>query len=1266
MKFSRLLPSLLLTCCLVGTFAACDEAADPTPPSEDVVVEYIPSPTTILRSDTGSDSSAASAISVMKYLRENINPDIAITTDWVKRGEEVPALNGELVIGVTNRAESTAEYDALVNARPNSTKDWSIREVNGAVLITGASDEALASACEYFIANYITDEGIRVPKGEVYEYKHIYPEINIGSDSIFDYAIAPTDNYFFSGAVEYLRAKVSTAIGWQLPSEGSKTITTALDTSLDDTKYHIQLNSSGIAVTGGTYDAVVSGVEKLTSLMLAGAAESAYNTTGSVSFHTPDTKEPTVTGSYTSIGDATWLIDDYRYHHSGWDIDYSGDKPQNAVTYASSYASAVIRDTSVLEKCGIYRPIQVQTDGVITLDLVASVGALDGFSIGVIDSENNQDAVTIVASEGKLTVGDKTAAEFSKGVQKLYLQMKIDLDRKVCTLIINGKESGELPFSGSAECIDQLVIESTPAATVSLTPSYIAMYRNMPVIERFTMGYDGQIPAGWNITGDCSITEGEDMRLVGETTASQSFDAFDGKAAFELKFLANTQSDGVKFVLSGGGKDAVSVTLQELGIFQGEDMLRHYNSNFWYTLRFEADTRTQSAQIKINGKSLGWFKFENSVTSFDNIRITTPDGSDIQVDDIVVSQINDYEDYVPAPLSAGSDGYYVAAQVCSLWRNGYHFGWDVISPYPELEPVLGYYDEGIVEVADWEIKYMAEHGVDYQLYCWYASTVGSPIKMPNMYDALHDGYFHAKYSDQIKFAFMWENANGSHPGSSDNFRKYIIPYWVEYYLTDERYMTIDNKPVITVFSTNTLIEDFGSAANVKAEFEYLREVCRGLGYDGAIIMCQGASASQLESFGADATYAYNWGKSNTSTAYINNVMSRYNAGAGTVPTISVGFNNVAWATTRSALITPEDYKVALEWVRDTYSQNAQKEGNEWMSKSIVLSTWNEYGEGTYIMPAENLHGFAYLDAVREVFAPDNEYENIVPTESQKERLSNLYPQDRHLLRADYKMEASVSGEDYGSVHTWDFSSGAEGWMHGFGLSDFTTAGGTLKGTSSGSDYAVYSADNLNIDLTGIAAIHVRIKSSITTTMEIFYTTTSATTWAQNRSVSAPINKSGEYVDIYLPTVGKSTFTGTLKQLRIDPGSTTGSTFEIEMVELMCDEPRYSFVSGDFSTPFRSFYPYEDDGVLMFTIDPRTALLAYTKCTTEWDSETESITVRRQDKFVTFTIGSKTAKTNSGDVTLSHVVEEVDGLPVVPFDDMVSLLGLENTSITYNK
>lgn len=410
---------------------------------------------------------------------------------------------------------------------------------------------------------------------------------------------------------------------------------------------------------------------------------------------------------------------------------------------------------------------------------------------------------------------------------------------------------------------------------------------------------------------------------------------------------------------------------------------------------------------------------------------------------------------------------------------------------------------------------MAEHGVDYQLYCWFStSNSKTPIKTPSFSDALHKGYFNAKYSDQIRFAIMWENKNGSPKGSSsENFRNVVIPYWVEYYLTDPRYMTIDNKPVIAVFLQTQLVEDFGSAKGVKAEFDYLRAVCRGLGYDGAVILCQVSSTEasllrQAESFGADAVYAYNWGKSNTSEAYISYI-NKQAAVMSTVPTISIGFNNVAWKGTRSELITPRDYKTALTWVRDSYGP---KYKNSWVGKSLMLSTWNEYGEGTYLMPSGGLHGFGYLDALREVFAPNNRYENITPTAAQLSRLGSLYVSGRKMLSAEYR---------------------------------FTPVGKT----------------------------------------------------------------------------------------------------------------NYILVNNDRQLEFTAYMPELRDGVMMVPFDPKSGLLTFMGCGFSWDAAAKALTVLHNGDRMTFVVGSNTAMLNGNPVKLSHKVESVDGLPMLPIDDLTGKLGI---------
>ena len=116
--------------------------------------------------------------------------------------------------------------------------------------------------------------------------------------------------------------------------------------------------------------------------------------------------------------------------------------------------------------------------------------------------------------------------------------------------------------------------------------------------------------------------------------------------------------------------------------------------------------------------------------------------------------IYDYADYCPVPNKVESPDYTLIMSVCSLWREGTHYGWDYVSPWDETTPVLGYYDEGIPETADWEIKYMVEHGIDFQSFCWYPDKKDAPFKNLECRYHLHDGFMNAEYSHMMKYCLI--------------------------------------------------------------------------------------------------------------------------------------------------------------------------------------------------------------------------------------------------------------------------------------------------------------------------------------------------------------------------------------------------------------------------------------------------------------------------------------------------------------------------------
>jgi len=750
---------------------------------------------------------------------------------------------------------------------------------------------------------------------------------------------------------------------------------------------------------------------------------------------------------------AHYLLDDRSTITSGWSIDSRGGIPgksqnTNSLTDISNeYGVAFIRD------------ISIQTTGNMTLETQFSIASgSDGLYYQFTDSDGKV-AYKLFTDNGVFNLltpdGTIKALDLAAEKKSYSLKVTVDLDAKVCDTIINSVDYGVTPFAESCKNIAQYKIGTSDEDIISAVPSANRLFANYTVNEQFNQLSDTGLPFGWTAEKsldavDLSAKSGELVySMPGDSDASvkKTFDALTGKVALETIFYVPQKTNGISFQMRSGETIAAGFSTQNSMFYANDTMLYNYTPNVWYTIRIEADTDTQTAVIKVNHKIMGTVSFANTVSSIDNIVFSfkTADAATMKLDNVYVYQIpTEPQDYVPEPIPAPSDDYYVGINICSLWRNGQHQGWDAISPFDELKPNLGYYDDGVTEVSDWEIKYMVEHGIDFQLYCWYSSESNKPIKTTRLSDNMLYGFMDAKYSDKMKFALLWEAANGSHPSSSEAFRKDFVPYWVEYFFKDKRYMVIDNKPVIAVFGANKLVTDFGSESAVKAELDYVREVCRGLGFSGAIFMAcssgtDDASLTSVKNSGFDAVYAYNWGTSGYNADFtIESIDKQQNRKIiDVVPTISTGFNSVAWHATRFPNMSLDSFDKVTSWFKAT-ALKKYAEGS-WQSKFVMLSTWNEYGEGTYMMPS-GLNGFGYLDHVRSAFTSAAvEHEDAKPDEDQIKRLGYLYPQNRAIIKPlrNYKTIPPSN-----VAKTWSLAADSNDWSFG-NIESFTPKDGVL-------------------------------------------------------------------------------------------------------------------------------------------------------------------------------------------------------------------------------
>ncbi len=382
-------------------------------------------------------------------------------------------------------------------------------------------------------------------------------------------------------------------------------------------------------------------------------------------------------------------------------------------------------------------------------------------------------------------------------------------------------------------------------------------------------------------------------------------------------------------------------------------------------------------------------------------------------------------DYVPKPQPAKTD-YINLMHYCALWKEGTHYGWKKIEPWPERRPAIGWYDEGTPEVADWHIKYALEHGINGFIYCWYRAHYEPQIEH-RLGHAIHDGLFQARYGDMFTFTIMWENGCAKGVKDEADLLDNVLPFWIENYFTHPSYLKIDNQPVLFVWQPRILIPQLGGPEQTKQAFAKMRARCREAGFDGLrIIACMNAAnamlGKQIAESGWDAVTGYGLtpagvepvGRDTAGLAYRDHadVLSRYkqtwidrDASTGSmpdIPNVVMGWDTRPWGRVKrgkgSYINDPqaENFEAAC---RDAKELVDAKPADRWDSKIVVFDNWTEFGEGHYIEPTTGT-GFTFVNAIKRVFCSDWAPESV--TDIIPEDLGMRPPQRRYEeVRAGY-------------------------------------------------------------------------------------------------------------------------------------------------------------------------------------------------------------------------------------------------------------------------
>ena len=1009
-----------------------------------------------------------------------------------------------------------------------------------------------------------------------------------------------------------------------------------------------------------------------------------------------------------AYGEAYYIAEGYgmNWRAGGWNVDDRFD-----IYNTTGFYKLTLNDHSDSEFKSFFREFDEEIKGILRLETIVVVNSTNGAAYIAFENAKGDKIVKLAEQDGYWTLTGKSesiksdasipsAAETRKS---FVVTLEINLDKNTAFAVIDNKYVGEVSISEDAS-LTRVIYGLEKIGSGSIELNNADLNKNYVLSERFLALSDTahRTPAFWDVKGGFALTRNgsghyDDRYSMiakiskGQTSvATRSFDPIYGKIAFETFVLLPEKVDGASVSLMSAGNEILKFETINGKFVMGDVVLHDYIANVWQNLHIDADTETGIAKIYINGKVRATVNF--TAESFDSVKIEfAPDKTaEMWFDDVVLYNLYDYADYPARPQVAESTDYNVGVNVCWLWRsqNGSE-GWQQSSSFSEVEPYLGYYDEGLRETADWELKYMAEHGIDFMNVCWYATTdsLTDPLKkMRNSYGALHDGYMYAKYSDLVDFCILWEN---THPGATnfEQFKEIIWNYWKEYYFSDQRYLRLDNKAVLTVWSLDIMKNVFGGTEeSVNAAIEWMNQELIEMGYDGLILLAsvQGtqttAAFETYAKYGLDGTYAYHYGTEGYDPKHqINANRANYKNSLGIsyhVPTVSTGFNQLPRNDSRHPLITADDHLAVCE---DVKALLAQYNTGTWMDNTVMISNWNEYTEGTYIFPCEQ-NGFTYLENIRKAFTNDTSDHSkidVKPTEAQVQRVSHLFP-DNHSAIRWYQNEASDEqkqlndANSYTSVQELSLAS----WKNrDKQRGKITISGSKITGRPArpeSLDIGIYTELKDPINASDATILHIRMQSTVKGKLEVFFGTGS---WSEGCKVTTGITKVDTMVDYYIPMSSNSNWTGEISHLRIDPVEASDCEFTIELIELMnyCpDESNILGVNINHCDYEYTFFPVAtSDGDWEVVGDTSCAkdrpgsrnngFFALMMLYHKWDRFTGTLTIKtRDEKTIVFTVGSDKIEVDGKQQNLGYTFTLRDGLPVFRIKSLCDLLGYKYT------
>ena len=986
-----------------------------------------------------------------------------------------------------------------------------------------------------------------------------------------------------------------------------------------------------------------------------------------------------------------------------WNVDDRGNPTLNQLSNYTGSFSDFAKDSLV----AVRRYITPVTNQHVVLETSVSLkDAGDGFSI-YLSSPDKTPVVGLVSKGGYWGVLGKTETmskiAYVDGINDFKLDM--DLAGKKAILYVNGEFACEGEI-GDFDSLNEIIFSTSDEGIMSFGFVTTRLYMNYNMFDSFRWEALEKAPYDYKVTGNVLVKskntgdfDSQSVMMNGASSATKTFEPMTGAFVTEAYVLPVTDANKASYELKNGSESVVKIDMEN-GVYSiGGKKIWQYHGDIWQIIRVEKSSDGK-AVVRLCGKDVYEFDYKGAVDTI----VITNEGKELWFDDVKAYNTYDFVDYVSQPVAVNEkDDYTLCMSVCSLWHEGTHYGWDFVAPYDELIPVMGFYDEGLPETADWEIKYMVEHGIDAFQPCWYAgtSTADNPMKIArnNQY-AIHDGYFNAKYKDMVDICIMWENQGFTSGLNVEKFKKLLWNYWVDYYFTDPNYLSFDNKAFLTIYRMDTFLSCFETGEQAMEVLDFMREDIKNYGYDDIIITfnCYQNNANSYDvtakdkGLKFDGFVPYHWGIDAYNPTFVIDQHNRGYTGKGDnfiVPCASTGRNIIGWEQTRSPIATHEQHVEVLEFIKNDYLKRAEADfgKDSWQSKLVFFGTWNEYAEGHWLAPTgRNGNGpyYDYSSAWAQVFAGvDTSVYDIEPTAGQKARIAYLYPAAEVPIRA-WKLESD--GEEKTSeeeipttvVAKVDFNNPEHQATFNFtrtdsqkfenGVLTIVAESGETKG-----DSIMRTSLFTDIEASKVDAIHVRMRGTKQSNITIYPTFDYDAAYTAAKSVKSEYTTPGEWKDIYIDLRDCPYWMGKIATIRLNLFNKAYGSYECDTIELMTygdksevESDVYGVYTDGIKLDISKGYITQDENEFYLAALPVQGFYACTNIYHEWyrfDGEGKLyVKAGNGDNVneILFTVGSKTALVNGKEKTLAKEFYLYDAIPVLPVKFLFDNLGIDYT------